>query len=238
MLRLLLLDLDGTLIDGGGLPEAMRATCATLAADLPGVDPDRLVAANTAAWQRLWPEVEDDYMLGGRRGEEVSHDAWRAALAACGVGDPAQVDRAEQEWARQERASLRLFPDVLPALEHFARAGVRIGLVTNGAGAVQRDKLDALGLTGRFDPLVVSSEAGVKKPDPAIFAIALAAARLPASGTWFVGDNLWHDMPGAIETRIRGVWLNRDGRPLPEDGPRPDAVIASLAELHGSAALG
>ena len=89
----------------------------------------------------------------------------------------------------------------------------------------------AVGLAGRFDPLVVSSEARVKKPDPAIFAVALAAARLDARDVWFVGDNLHHDVPGALQTGIRGVWLDRAGLPLPPDGPRPDAVIRSLDGL-------
>jgi putative hydrolase of the HAD superfamily len=228
---LVLLDLDGTLVDGGGLTAAMRATCETVAAGLPGVGAGDLVAANSAVWQRLWPEVEDDYMLGGRRGDLITRDAWRATLAACGVDDPAHVDRAEREWARQERASLRLFPDVLPALETLEREGVRLGMVTNGAAAVQRDKLEAVGLSGRFDPLVISSEAGVKKPDPAIFELALAVSRVPAAETWFVGDNLWHDMPGAIEVGIRAVWLDRDDGGAPAGGPRPDAIIRSLEQL-------
>ncbi|RIX26430.1 HAD family hydrolase [Amnibacterium setariae] len=231
MPALVLFDLDGTLVDGAGLPSAMRATCEAIAAEVPGVSPDELVAANTAVWQRRWPEVEDDYMLGGRAGEEIGREAWRETLAECGLEDPALLERAWSEWRRQERASLRLFPDVLPALDRLAAEGIRVGMVTNGSGAVQRGKLDAVGLTGRFDPLTVSSEAGVKKPDPAVFAVALAAAGIGPEDVWFVGDNLWHDMPGALETGIRGVWLDRAGVALPPDGPRPDAVIRSLDEL-------
>ena len=239
--RLVLFDLDGTVLDGSGLPEAMRRTCALMAAGLPGVGVDDLVAANTAVWRRMWPEVEEDYLLGARRGDDVGRDAWSATLAACGIVDPASVTRAVDEWTRQEHDALRLFPDVLPALDELDRHGVRTGMVTNGAASVQRDKLEAVGLADRFDPLVVSGEVGVRKPDPAIFDIALAAARAPAAATWFVGDNLWHDVPGATEVGIRALWLNRDGRDLPEDGPQPSVVVASLDELavlRGSAVLG
>jgi putative hydrolase of the HAD superfamily len=231
--ELCLFDLDGTLIDGGGLPEAMRATCEAVAAAVPGIDPEALARANTAAWQRLWPELEDDYMLGGRRGDDIGRDVWRAALAAVGVQDEERLDRTIAEWGRQEHASLRLYPDALPALDALRRDDVRVGMVTNGAGTVQRNKLAAVGILDRFDPLVVSSEAGFAKPDPAIFEIALAAAGADAAETWFVGDNLWHDIPGATTSGIRTFWLDRGGAGLPEDGPRPDAVIATLAELLG-----
>lgn len=227
----MLFDLDGTVLDGSGLPEAMRRTCAALATALPGVAADDLVAANTAVWERLWPEVEDDYMLGGRAGSAVGRDAWRATLASCGVHDPAALELAIATWDREERASLRLFPDVLPTLEGFAARGVRIGMVTNGAATVQRDKLAALGIADRFDPLVISSEAGVKKPDPAIFEIALAAAAVPAADAWFVGDNLWHDVPGAVAAGVHAVWLDRHGVQRQADWPQPDRVVGSLTVL-------
>lgn len=227
----MLFDLDGTVLDGGGLPDAMRATCEALAADLPGIAADDLVAANTAAWQRLWPEVEDEYMLGGTDGLAVGADAWRATLAACGVRDDAVLRRAVEEWDRRERASFRLFPDVLPALSALQRIGIRAGMVTNGAAAVQRLKLETTGLAGRFDPVVISSDAGVKKPDAAIFAQALLLAGTAAADAWYVGDNLWHDMPGARETGIRAVWIDRHGWELRPEWPQPDLVLTSLAEL-------
>lgn len=228
---LLLLDLDGTVLDGGGLPAAMRATCEGLADGLPGVPAEALRAANTAAWSRLWPEVEADYMLGGRSGDDIGRVVWRATLVACGVRGDDAVDRAIALWEQAERASFRPFDDVLPLLQECERRGDRVGMVTNGAASVQRDKLRTMGLADRFDPLVISSEAGVKKPDPAIFEVALAAAGASAADTWFVGDNLWHDVPGAVEAGIHAIWLDRDGATPAPDAPRPDRVVRSLTEL-------
>lgn len=228
---LALFDLDGTLVDGSGLPGAMRATCTALAAFLPGIDADALVRANTTAWERMWPELEDDWMLGGRSGAEIGREVWRAALAACGATGDDVVDRAVLEWDRQERAALRLFPDAVPTLDALAAQGVRIGMVTNGAGSVQRDKLAATGILDRFDPLIVSGEVGVKKPDPAIFEVALAAASVGPEDAWFVGDHLWHDAEGALKAGIRAIWLDRRDVGLQPDWPRPDAVVTSLTEL-------
>jgi FMN phosphatase YigB (HAD superfamily) len=47
-----------------------------------------------------------------------------------------------------------------------------------------------------------------------------------------VGDSLRNDVDGAIGAGLRAVWLNRDGRPRPDD--RADLVeIRGLDELAG-----
>lgn len=230
-MTLVLLDLDGTLLDGSGLPAAMRAACDAVVAGLPAVSAEDLVAANTAAWQRLWPDVEDDYMLGGRPGDDIGEEVWRESLAACGVHDGAVLALAVATWKRQERAAFRLFDDVLPTLDALDAAGIAAGMVTNGSAAVQRLKLESVGLLRRFDPLVISSEAGVRKPDPGIFEIALAQAHVGPEAVVFVGDNRWHDLPGATAVGVRAVWLDRAGVGLEAGGPVPDATIRTLTEL-------
>ncbi|MGT2425456.1 HAD family hydrolase [Amnibacterium kyonggiense] len=167
----------------------------------------------------------------GRAGGEIGRDVWRAALTTCGVVGDDVVDRAVLEWDRQDRAALRLFPDAVPTLDALAARGVRIGMVTNGAGSVQRDKLASTGILDRFDPLIISSEVGVKKPDAAIFEIALAAAGVVPDAAWFVGDHLWHDAQGASEAGIRAIWLDRSGAGLRPEWPQPDAVVSSLRDL-------
>lgn len=230
---LVLFDLDGTLLDGSGLPAAMRATCAVVAEHLPDATAQDLVAANTAAWQRIWPEAEDAYMLGGEPGDRVGRRAWEETLRACGSDDPALVDLAEQEWARQERRALRLFDDVLPALDALEAAGVRVGMITNGAASVQRRKLGAVGLVERLDPLVISGETGIRKPDPVIFEIALHRAAVTPDRAWFVGDHLWHDVQAADAAGLHTAWIDRreDDAALDPAWPRPEAVLRSLALL-------
>lgn len=227
---LILFDLDGTLVDDSGLPAALRATCERIAAGT-GIPADDLVAANGAVWQELWPEVEEDYLLGFDAGPAILREAWRGTLARCGVREAAALDAAIGVWAEEERRAFRLYADVLPALDRLRSTGTRIGMITNGAAAVQRGKLDAVGLLDAFDPLVISSEAGVRKPDAAIFEHALVLAGAVADETWFVGDNLWHDVQAAKDSGLRAAWIDRAGRPLDPAWPRPDRVLRSLSEL-------
>ena len=74
----------------------------------------------------------------------------------------------------------------------------------------------------------------VGKPSPEFFRAALALIGVEAEETAVVGDDVEADVGGGQMVGLRGV-LVRTGKFRPEDlarsGIRPDAVIASLAEL-------
>ncbi len=226
-----LFDLDGTLVDGSDLPLAVRGVAALIATHVPRLDPEDVVAANTAEWQELWPEVEDDWMLGTVPGEQLNERAWQGTLRRCGVRDDELVAMASAAFRELERQAVRLYPDVRPALAALRAAGCRLGLVTNGASVLQRDKLRALGLDGELDPVVVSSEIGARKPDRAVFDHAVLAAGLEPASTWFAGDNLWVDVLGAGRAGLHTVWVNRSGGRRPDGAPAPEVEVTSLMEL-------
>src|SRR5207248_6567894 len=83
----------------------------------------------------------------------------------------------------------------------------------------QRDKLEYCGRARFVDALVVSEEAGVLKPDPAIFQIALARLGADAAHAVMVGDSWAADVAGARAAGIRAIWFNPSGKPIPADPP-------------------
>lgn len=225
-----LFDLDGTLVDESGLPSAVRGACEAVAGTT-GLRVDDLLASNARVWAELWPEVSEEWMVGTIDVDALGADAWRRTLAGCGLHDEGVVHRAVTAHARLERLAHRLFPDVMPVLDALRARGLRIGLVTNGASAAQRAKLQALDLERRFDPLVVSSEVGVMKPAIGIFEHALVQAETPPGRAAMVGDHLWHDIEGAQAAGLRGIWIDRRGSSRADDWPRPDIVLPGLALL-------
>jgi putative hydrolase of the HAD superfamily len=90
-----------------------------------------------------------------------------------------------------------------------------VGIVTNNAVAEQIEKLAHLGMTDWVDVLVISEEAGVRKPDAAIFRLALERCGASADEAVMVGDSWGADVMGARAAGIRVVWLNRTERPCP-----------------------
>lgn len=122
----------------------------------------------------------------------------------------------------------------LPGAEtllNMLRGQVKIGIITNGFTALQQARLQRTGLNDYFDPLVISEQVGVAKPDRRIFDYALAQAGNPErSRVLMVGDTLESDIAGGINAGLATVWLNSHRRPLSGD-ITPTHQVSSLNEL-------
>ncbi len=82
----------------------------------------------------------------------------------------------------------RLLPEAAAALDALQAAGLSLACVANWDISLA-DHLEALGLMPRFDATVSSGEAGVQKPDPRPFELALERLGVPASRALHCGDS-------------------------------------------------
>jgi putative hydrolase of the HAD superfamily len=122
----------------------------------------------------------------------------------------------------------RAYPDAEPALVELRDRGLRLICVSNWDCSLP-DVLRDVGLAGALDGIVASATAGARKPDPAIFGVALARAGCPPAEALAVGDTPEEDLAGAAAAGVRGVLIDRDGRAA---GPPSEAtVISSLREI-------
>lgn len=117
------------------------------------------------------------------------------------------------------------------ALEAAIDSGRRVGLVTNGARPTQRTKLDALGITERFETRVYAEPEFAVKPDPYPFERALGNLEADPATTTYVGDSLRADVAGANALGMETVWTPIDETELGPDDPEPDHTLQSLTGL-------
>jgi putative hydrolase of the HAD superfamily len=130
-----------------------------------------------------------------------------------------------------------LFPKLSVPMPHARETlialksrGIKLGLVTNGKSKIQNQKVDTLELREFLDVILVSEDAGIKKPDPSIFQIALEHLQLEAEHVWMVGDHPVNDVLGARGAGLTGVWLKNANHVWPNDSER-SLEIESLPEL-------
>jgi HAD superfamily hydrolase (TIGR01509 family) len=97
------------------------------------------------------------------------------------------------------------YPDAVPALEALNSRRVRTAVLSN-VGFDLRPVLDGLGLLAHLDVVVLSYEAGLTKPDPRIFHLALEQLGVPSGAALMVGDHAAAD-GGAADAGIRTLLL-------------------------------
>lgn len=198
-------DLDDTLVDREA---AFARALALLGEALPPAALDELRALDA----------------GGRgdRGALVA----RLVERFSGLGPEAALADALQ---RAIVEGVRPRPAVSALVERLA-ARHRLAVVSNG-GPRQREKLARAGLAAFFpeERVLISSEVGVEKPDPRIFAAALAALGLAKDEVLHVGDDPARDVLGARRAGLASCWLAHGA--YPPELPAPSFTIHALAEL-------
>jgi putative hydrolase of the HAD superfamily len=125
-----------------------------------------------------------------------------------------------------DSTSYKVFDDVLPALGRLEQRGLRLGLISNFEGWLQKILVEQE-LHESFDVSVISGLEGVEKPDPAIYRLAVQRAGVDPARAVHVGDSVAMDVVPALEVGIKAVLLDRVGR-YPDSGY---ISIGSLEEL-------
>lgn len=169
--------------------------------------------------QKMSPKEQADFYL--RYGEIL----FQAAKLKIDNKLLSQIIRRWPEMQRQMH--FVLFEDVLATMALLKKDNFTIGLLTNATRRAVSVNTE-LGLQPFLDFIVTSEEAGVEKPDPAIFRLALDKAGVKADEAVHVGDQYEIDIAGARATGIKPVMIDRyDLYPEVKDCPR----IRSLEEL-------
>ena len=101
-----------------------------------------------------------------------------------------------------------VFPHTHEVLGYLQAKGYRLHLITNGFEDMQRVKLASSRLTDYFEEIITSERSGHLKPDPRMFAHALARTSAHAAESLMVGDNLECDVLGAYNAGIDQVYFN------------------------------
>ncbi|MDH6111838.1 putative hydrolase of the HAD superfamily [Kitasatospora sp. MAP12-15] len=116
-------------------------------------------------------------------------------------------------------------------LSRLHQGGLRIGLVSNCSSDV-RSMLDSSALAPLLDTTVLSAEAGLMKPDPAIFRLAAERLGVDSSACLYVGDGNDNELDGAAQAGMAPILLD-----LAEGHPWAGARISTLADVLPLAGL-
>jgi FMN phosphatase YigB (HAD superfamily) len=169
--------------------------------------------------------------------ELPAHRVWREFVFADYAVDPLRLQAAGEDlmlYIETRFYQRRMRPESPAVLESIRRMGLKIGLISNVCSRGQVPTcLDEYGLREYFNPVVLSSEYGRRKPDPSIFHYAARLAEVPTGACAYVGDRVARDIQGAQAAGYRlAIQIRHDFHHGEDDlGAVPDATIDSLTEL-------
>jgi putative hydrolase of the HAD superfamily len=234
----ILFDLDDTILAAFGQAEGQwKRVIAEFIEHLAPHPPDDIVAAVQAYSRFLWADQARHKHWRHRIGEARRHIVQNAFTELCGKsGQPAPsaelCDAIAARFNELQEAELRMFPGSHETLDRLKELGVKLALVTNGAGPPQRKKVVRFALEHRFDHIQIEGEHGFGKPEEQAYRHAMAALGVGPQDTWMVGDNLEWEVVAPQRLGIYAIWYDGYGIGLPPDSPiRPDRIIRSLPEL-------
>ena len=188
-----------------------------------------ILELNFLAGKELLETGKDDAEKQAKLGNDsdVSSESLLLSLSDSEIHQIA-VDMAHYINAK----TLDLLHENKQVLEHLKQAGYPMVLVSNFYGNINQVLKDAE-IDGYFKDVIESAVVGVRKPNPAIFALGVCALDLPASQVLVVGDTYGKDIIPAHKLGCHTLWIK--GLQWEEkqvDESIPDGIIRKLSEME------
>jgi len=141
------------------------------------------------------------------------------------VGDQ-MIYRLADQYISHLPSFNHLFSGAIEILEYL-KPRYKLHIITNGFQEVQDKKLKNSKIDTFFEHIINSEIAGVKKPNPIIFRLALGNAKVNAEKALMIGDNLEADILGAQAVGYRTLHFNAHNEPRHDFCP----MISDLIEI-------
>lgn len=135
-----------------------------------------------------------------------------------------------EAYRAASRFKLQLYPDVLKVLSAL-RGHYRMAALSDGQSVWAIPELRSVGLLEYFDPVLISSDLGYRKPDPRMFEKTLDKMNLAPSEVLFIGNDMYRDVFGAHHLGIKTVFFKSNQGEQRNMGAEPDYIICNFSRL-------
>ncbi|HXK08497.1 MAG TPA: HAD-IA family hydrolase [Vicinamibacteria bacterium] len=213
MARLLVFDLDGTLVDSSR--DIAAAANEALRLVLPGAVPIPQAAILSFVGEGARLLVE---RCLAHAGSDLPADAVLPVYLEC--------------YRARLLDTTYLYPGIEDALD--ALGGTALAVLTNKPGDMSRAILDGLGVRRRFDRVWGAGDVSARKPDPDGLRCLMNDLGVGAGETWMIGDSATDVLAArAAGVRVAGVTWGFHPAALRE--ARPDRLFDDPRDLVGLA---
>jgi putative hydrolase of the HAD superfamily len=172
---------------------------------------------------------------GGEEYPEIDVEAiWNAFLEQEGIkADPSRRDLARilaQIYRGISRKRLQLYPEVKRVLDDL-QPRYRMALVSDAQPGYALPEMKAVGLDGYFDPIIISTYYGFRKPDARLFTKPLDILKLTPAEVICVGNDMYRDIYGASRLGIKTIFVDSNQGTKSHEKVTPDYIAPRFEDV-------
>ncbi len=231
-IRALFLDMDNTLTDdSGSIRQSLLQVMPLISRRYPELTDENVYATFRRINNWHWENYDESPIAALQSSIDVRAYIAEETLEALGHSDRELARELAVAFQEARRKTYTCYEDTIPVLNAL-RGQVKLALITNGNTEMQREKIVRCQLEPLMDAIFIAQEAGVSKPSPLLFQMALEAVETAPDETLMVGDNPAKDIVGAQSAGLVTAWIRRNGREADAPGLRPDYVVRTMHEVR------
>lgn len=231
--KVLIFDLDNTLINYGGVTEkTWRLTCQKCTEkygmNLDAIKmADEIVRVNRSIW-----EDENKRPKGNFSFAKLRRSIVKEALDHLQIHHDEIVEWLVSNYSYYKHQAIYVFEDVFDTLNELKNRGYILALLTNGDSAFQREKLKRFDLEHFFDGIFIDGEQGVGKPEKEAYENVLNMFHALPGEACMIGDHYLWEVVAPIRYGLKAIWVNRGELGVKgNEAIKADYVIQNIGEL-------
>ena len=195
---------------------------------------EELAPEQGGALSRIWRTKQLEYtwlsslMLSPSQPREDFAAVTAHALDYAAAALMVPLDAAGRQRLLDAYLHLQPFPEAADALARLAPRPRWI--LSNGTLAMLEPLVRGSPLSAHVDGILSVDDAGIYKPSPRVYQLAVDRLQLAPADIAFVSSNGW-DAAGAAAFGFRSMWINRLGEPVERHAPAPEFIFGSLSHV-------
>ncbi len=175
-----------------------------------------------------YPEIKIETVLYKLLINAPAHHACMEKVAAMQL-----EDLEKSEWVKViantfralSRKKLKLFPHTISTLKTLKENGGKIYLLSNAQHLFTMAELEEAGLMDYFDAIYISSDEGMRKPQPQFMKKLLQEQECNPEESIMVGNDFQSDIGVSASCKVDSIFLNTDKLSLTERKARMKRII-------------
>lgn len=224
-LKVICFDLDDTICTLGEGERKARLILIDRLSQESGIPRDEIARV----YDIEWAKIKTDYMSLVKDGLDDIDIREKNMISVLEILD---LESNPLEYAKlyctETMGGIHIFPDARGVMDALGEK-YKLTMITNGASAWQREKIEKLDIGGYFEEIIVSGELGHHKPSPKIFNEMTDRMGVTPTEIIYIGNDYRKDIQGAKDAGWRTAWVKRTDEV--RDETVPDYTISELSDL-------